>query len=73
VIKATRIRCAAYIARMEGKGNAQNILFRKSEGKRPLGRTRRRLEDNIRMDHREMRWEVVNWIWVRVGILGGPL
>jgi hypothetical protein len=34
--------------------NAYNILVRKSEGKRPLGRRRRRWEDNIKMDLTEM-------------------
>jgi hypothetical protein len=34
----------------------------KSEGKRPLGRPRRRWEDNIRMDLREIKWEVVGFI-----------
>jgi hypothetical protein len=42
--------------------NAYIILVRKSEGKRPLGRLRRRGEDNIRMDLREIGWEVVDWI-----------
>jgi predicted lipase len=35
---------------------------RKSEGKRPLGRHWSRWEDNIRMDVREIGWEVVGWI-----------
>jgi hypothetical protein len=34
----------------------------KPEGKRPLGRTRRRWEDNIRMDLREIGWGGVDWI-----------
>jgi hypothetical protein len=34
--------------------NVYNILVRKPEGKRPLGRQRRRWEDNIKMVHREM-------------------
>jgi len=50
------------VARLEGVRNAYNILIRKPEGERPLGRLRRRLEDNIRMDHREIGWEVVDWI-----------
>jgi hypothetical protein len=32
------------------------------EGKRPLGRTRRRWVDNIKMDLREIGWDVVDWI-----------
>jgi len=42
--------------------NAYNILVGKPEGKRSLGRPRCRWEDNIRMDLREIRWEVVNWV-----------
>jgi hypothetical protein len=38
-----------------------NILVRKPEGKRPLGRLRRRQEDNIRTDVREIGWEAVDW------------
>jgi hypothetical protein len=38
------------------------ILVGKPEGKRPLGRPRRRWEDNIRMDLREIGWEVVDWM-----------
>jgi hypothetical protein len=48
---------------MHGKmRNACNILVVKHEGKRPLGRPWRRWEDNIRMDHREIRSEVVDWM-----------
>jgi hypothetical protein len=42
--------------------NAYRILARKPEGERPLGRHRRRWEDNIRMDLREVRWEGMDWI-----------
>jgi hypothetical protein len=42
--------------------NAYKILVGIPEGKRPLGRPRRRWEDNIRMDIREKKWEVVDWI-----------
>jgi hypothetical protein len=38
------------------------VLVRKSEGKRPLGRPRRRWEDGIRMDLREIGWGGVDWI-----------
>jgi hypothetical protein len=34
----------------------------KSEGKRPLGRPRRRLVDNIKIDLREIRWNGMDWI-----------
>jgi hypothetical protein len=39
-----------------------NVLVGKSEGKRPLERSRRRWEDNIRTDLREIGWESVDWI-----------
>jgi hypothetical protein len=44
--------------------NAYRILFGKSERKRLLGRTRRRQEDNIRSDLREIGWKIVYWIHV---------
>jgi hypothetical protein len=34
----------------------------KPEGKRPLRRPRRKWEDNIKMDHREIGWGDMNWI-----------
>jgi hypothetical protein len=39
------------------------VLVRKSEGKRPLGRPRRRWDDGIRMDLTEIGWGVV---WIRL-------
>jgi hypothetical protein len=38
------------------------VLIGKPEGKRPLGRPRRRWEDGIRMDLREIGWGSVDWI-----------
>jgi hypothetical protein len=40
------------------KRNAYRILVRRPEGKRPLGRPRRRWEDNIKMDLQEMGWDM---------------
>jgi hypothetical protein len=42
------------------KRNAYRILVGTPEGKRPLGRPRRRWEDNIRMDLREIEWGVMD-------------
>jgi hypothetical protein len=42
--------------------NALSILVGKPRGKRPLERPRRRWEDNIRMVHREMEWDCVDWM-----------
>jgi hypothetical protein len=47
---------------MEDKRNAYRLLVGKLEGKRPLGRPRRRLVDNIRMDLGEVGWGDVDWI-----------
>jgi hypothetical protein len=45
----------------EGK-NVYRVLMGKLEGKIPLGRTRRRWEDGVRMDLREICWGSVDWI-----------
>jgi hypothetical protein len=42
--------------------NAYKILVRKPEGRRARGRPRRRWEDNIRMDLKEIGWEGVDWM-----------
>jgi hypothetical protein len=42
--------------------NEYKIFVRKAEGKRPVGRPRRRLEDNIRKDLRETGWEGLDWM-----------
>jgi hypothetical protein len=44
------------------KRNASSILVVKPEGKRLLGRSRRRWVDNIKMDLREIGWDGVDWI-----------
>jgi hypothetical protein len=61
VIKQIRMRLAGLVASMWEIINAYNILAGKPEGKRPLGRPRRRWED-IRIDLRETGWEGVDWI-----------
>jgi hypothetical protein len=47
---------------MGEKRNAYSILVGKPEGKRPLGRRRRRWLDNIIMDLREIGWDDMDWI-----------
>jgi hypothetical protein len=42
--------------------NVYRVLMGKPEGKRPLGRPRRRWEDGIRMDLRKIDWGSVDWI-----------
>jgi hypothetical protein len=57
-----RIRLAGHIARMGEKRNVYRLLVGKPEGKRPLGRPRRRWVNNIRMDIGEVGWGDVDWI-----------
>jgi hypothetical protein len=62
IIKSTRMRWAGLVAGMGEKRNAYRLLVGKPEGKRPLGRPRRRRVDNIRMDLGEVEWDDVGWI-----------
>ena len=50
VIKSRRMRWAGYVARMGEERGVYRVLVGKPEGRRPLGRPRRRWVDNIRMD-----------------------
>jgi hypothetical protein len=61
MVKSKRMEWARDVARME-KRNACRLLVGKPEGKRLLGRPRRRCLDNIRMDLGELRWCGVEWI-----------
>ena len=54
VIKSRRMRWAGYVMRMGDKKGAYRVLVGKLEGKRPLGKPRRRWVDNIRMDLQEV-------------------
>jgi hypothetical protein len=49
------------------------MLVGKPNGKRPLGRPRRRWEDNIKMDLQEVGVVGTGWSWLRVGTGGGHL
>jgi hypothetical protein len=62
VIKSRRMRWAGHVARMGEKRGAYSILMGRPEGRRPLGRPRRRREDSIKMDLREAGWVGMNWI-----------
>jgi hypothetical protein len=53
MIKSRRLRCVGRVARM-GKRYKYRILVGKPERKIPLGRPRRRWEDNVKMDLREI-------------------
>ena len=54
VIKSRRMRWARHVVRMGEGRDVYRVLVGKSEGKRPLGRPRRRWEDNIKMDLQEV-------------------
>jgi hypothetical protein len=56
VIKSRRLRLAGHVARMGEKRGAYRALVGKPEGRRPLGRPRRRWEDNIKMYFMEVGW-----------------
>jgi hypothetical protein len=55
-IKSRRMRWAAHVARMGKRREVYKVLVGKPVGKRPLGRPRRRWEDGIGMDLREIGW-----------------
>ncbi|KAJ4440018.1 hypothetical protein ANN_08149 [Periplaneta americana] len=61
-IKSRRLRWAGHVARMGESRNAYRVLVGRPEGKRPLGRSRRRWEDNIKMDLREVGYDDRDWI-----------
>ena len=54
VIKSRRMRRAGHVARTEEGRGVHKVSVGKPEGKRPMGRPRRRWEDNIKMDLQEV-------------------
>jgi hypothetical protein len=62
LIKSRKMRWAGHVARMGKKRNAYRLLEGKPEGKRTLGRPRRRWVDNIKMDLGGIGWCGVDWI-----------
>ena len=62
VIKSRRMRWAGHVARMGEERGVYRVLVEKPEGRRPLGRPRRRWVDNIRMDLQEVVCGNVDWI-----------
>jgi hypothetical protein len=62
LIKSRRMRWTGHVARMEETRYAYRILVGEPEGKRPLGRPRRRWVDNIKIDLRELGWDGMAWI-----------
>ena len=62
MIKSKILTRAEHVARMEEGRTAFKILTGKPIGKRPLGRSRRRWQDNIRMDLEEIGINAENWV-----------
>ena len=62
VIKSRRMRWAGHVAHMEEGRGVHKVLVGKPEGKRPLGRPRRRWEDNIKMDLQEVGRRCGDWM-----------
>jgi len=65
VTKARRMRLAGHVARMGEETAVYRVLMGKTEGKRPLGRPRRRWEDNIKMGLQEVGfgvWTGSSWL-----------
>ena len=68
------MRWVGHVARMGAGRGVHRVLMVKPEGKRPLGRHRRRWEDNIKMDLQEVGGVVgTGWSWLRIGTGGGHL
>ena len=62
LFKFTCKMCRRYVARMGEERGVYRVLVGKPEGKRPLGRPRRRWVDNIRVDLQEVGCGYMNWI-----------
>jgi hypothetical protein len=62
MIKSRKMRWTGHVARMWEKRNVYRLLVGTPEGKRPLGRPRRRWIDKIKMDLLEIGVNVVDWI-----------
>jgi hypothetical protein len=56
------MRRVGHVARIGENRKAYRILVGKPQRKRPLGRSRRRWENNVRMDLGEIRWGGIDWI-----------
>jgi hypothetical protein len=59
MIKPRRMRWAGHVARMRAKRNAYRILVEKTEGNKPLESPRLRWVDNIKIDLREIGWDIM--------------
>jgi hypothetical protein len=62
MITSRRMKWAGHVARIGEKRNAYGLLVGKPEGKRPLGRPRRRSVDNVMIDLREIVWNLSTYL-----------
>ena len=62
VIRSRRLRWAGRVARMGARRGAYEVLVGKLEGRTPLGKPKRRCENNIKMDLRDVGWGGMDWI-----------
>jgi hypothetical protein len=62
VITSRRMRWAEHVARMGERRGVYRVLGGKPKGRRPLGRTRRRWEDNIKVGLQEVKWGGLYWV-----------
>jgi hypothetical protein len=62
MIQSRRMRWTGHVTRMGKKRNTYRILVENPEGKRPLGRSRRKWVDSIKMDPRQVGWDGMDWI-----------
>jgi len=62
VVKSRRMRWAEHVARMGEDRGVHRVLVGKPEGKKPLGRPRRRWEDNIKMDLQKVGGDCGHWM-----------
>ena len=67
VVKLRRMRWVGHVARMGEDRGVHRVLVDKPEGKRPMGRPRRRWEDNIKMDLQEVGGGHGDWIELAQG------
>jgi hypothetical protein len=62
VVKSRRMRCVWHVARMGEDRGVHRVLVGKPEGKRPLGRPKRRWEDNIKMYLQDVKGGRADWM-----------
>jgi len=72
-VKSRRMRWTGHVVRMGEERGVNRVLVGEPEGKSPLGRPRRRWEDNIKMALREVRGVETGWSWFRIVTDGGHL